>query len=265
MNDICKQFGKTRQAFYKSRKAKIDHGLQNEIVLTAVRRIRRGQPRVGGRKLHKTLPKIQIDISRDRLFTLLRENGLLVRCRRNFRKTTNSYHRFRKYRNLIKDLPITRSNQVFVADLTYIDTMEGFCYLALVTDLFSRKIVGWDLSPSLSIEGSQRALRMALKSVPDPQNLIHHSDRGIQYCSTRYVEILEKLNAQMSMTEENHVYENAVAERVNGILKTDFLLGERLFSVNHAHKHAAQAIQTYNEDRLHTSLGYRTPAECYAA
>ena len=202
---------------------------------------------------------------RDKLFDTLRNNHLLVKPAKNFTRTTNSFHRFRTYSNLIKDREVSAPNQVFVSDITYLDTQEGFCYLALVTDLYSRKIVGWDLSQSLSIEGSQRALRMALGGVPEPEKLIHHSDRGIQYCSYGYVDLLKHKNVNISMTEENHCYENAVAERVNGILKTEFLLGERLISYRHALKLTTEAIRTYNKERLHTSLNYQTPAECYAA
>jgi len=179
--------------------------------------------------------------------------------------TTQSWHRFRKHPNRIKDLEITRPNQVFVADITYVDTLEGFCYLFLITDLYSRNIVGYDLSQSLAIEGCQRALKRALEGVSEPERLIHHSDRGIQYCSHGYVRILETHNVQISMTEENHVYENAVAERVNGILKTEFLLGEKLQSFEVAKELVEAAIRTYNEQRLHMAIDYQTPAAGYAA
>ena len=265
MDRVCKILGKTRQAYYKSVKVNVSKALQEAIIVGAVRGIRKSQPRVGGRKLKEMLLPMKTGISRDGLFTILRENNLLVPVRRNFKRTTNSFHRFRKYNNLIKEIPVKQPNEVFVSDITYLDTQEGFCYLALVTDLYSRKIVGWDVSKSLSIEGCQRALRMALKTVKNPENLIHHSDRGFQYCSPRYVQILESLKGRISMTEECHVYENAVAERVNGILKTEFLLGQKLQSFQNAQALTAQAIFTYNEQRLHTSLGYKTPADQYVA
>jgi putative transposase len=211
------------------------------------------------------LRALNLEIGRDKLFSMLRKNSLLVRPKRNYTRTTNSYHRFRKYSNLIKEHTVTRPNEVFVADITYLDTLEGFQYLVLITDLYSRKIVGWDLSNSLSIEGAQRALRMALKDVKDPAALIHHSDRGIQFCSNGYVEILQRHGAQISMTEENHVYENAVAERVNGILKSEFLLGEKLQSFQVAKELVREAIKIYNNERLHLSLEYQTPASRYAA
>ena len=180
---ICHMFGITRQAYYKRQKTMIEDFIEEQMIIDAVRVIRRSQPRVGTRKLHKMLNEMDFQIGRDRLFDILRKNNQLVKPRRNYKKTTNSFHRFRKYSNLIKEMEITRPNEVFVSDITYIDTMEGFCYLALITDLYSRKIVGWDLSQSLAIEGCQRALRMALRGLKNSKTLIHHSDRGIQYCS----------------------------------------------------------------------------------
>lgn len=262
---ICRSFGVSRQAFYKTQKCAVQRCLEEGILLQAIREIRKSQPRVGGRKVHKMLSTRGFLAGRDKLFDLLRENHLLVKPLKNYRKTTNSFHRFRKYRNLIKDLNVSEPNQVFVSDITYLETMQGFSYLALITDLYSRKIVGWDLSQSLSIEGCQRALRSALRTVSEPAKLIHHSDRGLQYCSIGYVNILKSHNVQISMTEENHCYENAVAERLNGILKTEFLLGEKLRSFAHALQLTTEGIWTYNEERLHTSLNYQTPAECYAA
>ena len=229
-----------------------------------VKAIRCRQPRVGTRKLHRMvnerLKPDGIEIGRDRLFELLRAHNLLIRRRRHAKQTTWSGHRLRKYGNLIRDLEINRPNQVYVADITYLETLEGFCYLALITDAYSRKIVGYDVSRSLSLEGSLRALQMALAQLSGPIQLIHHSDRGIQYCSHVYVDLLTTHGIQISMTEELHVYENAKAERVNGILKSEFLLGECLASIDIAMKMAKDAIQIYNEERLHLSLNYQTPA-----
>jgi transposase InsO family protein len=258
-------FGVTRQGFYKAQKVVMEQFFCEGIVLDAVKTIRRRQPRVGGRKLQRMLVQMGHEIGRDRLFRLLGRHKLLIELRRNYRRTTNSMHRFRKYRNLIKDKEAVRANEIFVSDITYIDTLEGFNYLVLITDLYSRKIVGWDLSRSLSIEGSQRALRMALKEVGSPEKLVHHSDRGIQFCSNPYVGILNSNGVAISMTEENHVFENAIAERVNGILKTEFLLGEKLQSFQHAYNLTKQSVKIYNEERLHTSLNYQTPAARYTA
>jgi putative transposase len=262
---ICRIFGLTRQSFYKARKVRILQFLKEDRIVQQTRIIRRDQPRVGTRKVYRMLLQMGISIGRDRLFQILRNHKMLIKKRRKYTKTTNSYHRFRKHRNLIKNLTVTKPKQVFVSDITYLDTKEGYCYLALITDLYSRKIVGWDVSKSLSVEGCKRALRMALKDVQPGSGLIHHSDRGIQYCTPRYTAILEKHGIQISMTEENHAYENAVAERVNGILKNEFLLGEKLPSIHFANQLVPSSINTYNNQRLHLSLNYKTPAQCYAS
>lgn len=238
-------------------------------MLSEVLVIRKRQPMLGGRKLLIMLKPIfkelNIEIGRDRFFNLLRKNNLLVQKRKNYVRTTQSYHRFKIYRNLIKSIKIERPNQVYVADITYLRTLEGFCYLALITDAFSRKIVGYNVSQSLNIEGSIRALKMALKGVKKPNKLIHHSDRGIQYCSHGYVNILKDKKVKISMTEENHVYENALAERVNGILKTEFMLGETLSSFEIAKELVRESIKIYNEERPHMSINYLTPQHKHAA
>jgi len=266
---VCGCFGVSRQAYYKGQKASVTGYFTKQVIIDAVRKIRYKQPRIGVRKLHRMLaPKFQemgIKMGRDGLFELLRNEKLLVIKRRNFTRTTQSYHRFRTYHNLIRDLNITRPNQVFVSDITYIDTLEGFCYLALITDVYSRKIVGYQLSQSLSIEFCIKALKQALKGVSRPDKLIHHSDRGIQYCSHAYVKMLKKHQVKISMTEKSHVYENAIAERVNGILKNEFLLGERLSSFTIAKKMVKESIKIYNEQRPHMSLNYATPELKYAA
>lgn len=264
-NCVCRILGASRQAYYKGTKVNTKRFLEEQILLQAVAAIRVRQPRVGGRKLQKMLLRMGFEIGRDKVFVILEKYDLLVKPLRNFRRTTNSNHRFRKYHNLIKDKEVTRPNEVFVADITYIDTYEGFSYLVIITDLYSRKVVGWDLSQSLGIEGCQRAVRMALSGIKSPEELIHHSDRGLQFCSYGYVAILKEHNIEISMTEENHVYENAVAERLNGILKTEFSLGEKLKSFNIAKLLVEEAIRIYNEERLHTSLNYQTPEERYAA
>jgi transposase InsO family protein len=234
------------------------------LILDAVKKIRRRQPRVGTRKLHRMvnerLKPDGIEIGRDRLFELLRAHNLLIRRRRHPKQTTWSGHRLHKYGNLIRDLELNRPNQVYVADITYLQTLEGFCYLALITDAYSRKIVGYDVSRNLCFEGCLRALQMALAPLSGPLQLIHHSDRGIQYCSHAYVDVLTQHGVQISMTEELHVYENAKAERVNGILKSEFLLGECLASIDLAEKMVKDAIEIYNNERLHLSLNYQTPA-----
>ena len=230
-----------------------------------VQRIRKRQPRVGGRKLQRMLSNQEVAIGRDRLFRVLREKGLLVRRKKKYMRTTQSAHRFKVYKNLLWYEKPTRAEEVFVADITYIETLEGYSYLSLITDQYSRKIVGYALSKSLSIEGSMAALKMALRGRKAPQELIHHSDRGIQYCSKGYTDLLKKKGVQISMTEENHVYENALAERVNGILKDELQLGEKLLSYYVAKQLVDEAVKIYNEERLHMSLGYITPSQKHAA
>jgi transposase InsO family protein len=263
MQSICAQFNVTRQAYHKRHKISFERFLCDSTITEQVKEIRKRQPMTGGRKLQKMLAEQGIDIGRDRLFNLLRDKDLLLRRRKKHVKTTNSSHWFRIYKNQIKDLPVSRPNQVFVSDITYLRTRQDFCYLALVTDLYSRKIVGYDVSQSLAVEGAQRALKMALKTVAEPDKLIHHSDRGIQYCCYAYTDMLTSRNIEISMTEENHCYENAVAERVNGILKGEFMLGEKLKSLKIAKELVKETIQIYNKERLHTSLGYKTPDYYY--
>jgi len=185
--------------------------------------------------------------------------------------TTNSLHRFYKYKNIIKNLEVNKPNQVWVSDITYIRTVKGFCYLALITDMHSRKIVGYDLSDSLELNGCVRALNKAIYQTKNTctersrsiKGLIHHSDKGIQYCSNQYTLILKRNKISISMTEQNHCYENAMAERVNGILKDEFYLDQNFASVAHAKRATKNAINLYNEIRLHLSLDFKTPNMVY--
>lgn len=204
-------------------------------------------------------------VGRDKLFAILGKYGLLVERMKRFVKTTNSNHWYMKYKNLIKDLMIVRPNQVFIADITYIRIKETFMFLSLITDYFSRKIVGYKLCDDLSAIGPISALKMALRGVRNTKGLIHHSDRGIQYGCNEYTEILKKEQIQISMTEENHVYENAVAERINGILKDEFLLGVKFNSKETAQEAVDEAIRIYNTERPHFSINLLTPAKKYVA
>ena len=188
---------------------------------------------------------------------------MLIRRKKYSTRTTQSHHRFYKYNNLIKNIEINRINQVWVSDITYIRTINGFCYLALITDAFSRKIVGYDISDSLELSGCLRTLQKALSKAGKLNGLIHHSDRGIQYCSNQYINQLKKNSIQISMTEENHCYENAVAERVNGILKDEFFFDQTFFDLIHAKRATKNAIKLYNKKRLHLSLNYKTPNMVY--
>lgn len=269
MASLCQAVDRSRQAYYQQARQAFQLEIWDQRILDEVQAIRCRQPRVGTRKLHRMvnerLKPDGIAVGRDHLFELLRAHNLLVRRRRNAKQTTWSGHRLRKYGNLIRELELNRPNQVYVADITYVQTLEGFCYLALITDAYSRKIVGYDVSRSLCFEGSLRALEMALAQLSGPIQLIHHSDRGIQYCSQAYVNLLTQYGVEISMTEENHVYENAKAERVNGILKNEFLLGETLVSIAAAEKLVQDSVQIYNEERLHLSLNYQTPARKHVA
>lgn len=261
--------GYSRQGYYQRKRQENERSIKGLLLLEEIRKIRFRQPRIGGRKLYHLLKpfmdSLGLKLGRDRFFAFLREHDLLLDSQKRRVQTTNSRHRFHRYGNLIKELPITGANQVYVADITYIRTLEGFSYLSLLTDAYSRKIVGYDLSRSLSIEGVMRSLENALqKHSGKIQGLIHHSDRGIQYCSYAYTDELKAHGIKISMTEKDHVYENALAERVNGILKDEFMLGETLVNHQVASKMVAQAIEIYNNERPHQSLNYRTPSSVHA-
>lgn len=263
MQDTCLCFNLQRDAFYKYKKRYTLRKTMESHVIELVEKERKEQPRIGARKLHETLQPILkptgVKIGRDGLFRVLREHNMLVKRKKTSFKTTNSYHHFHKYSNLVKHMEVTKPNQVWVSDITYIRTVKGFCYLALITDMYSRKIVGYDISDSLELTGCLRALQKALRHARPAVGLVHHSDRGIQYCSNQYVNKLKKHKVKISMTEENHCYENAIAERVNGILKDEFYLDQCFFTTEHACIATKNAIKIYNNKRLHLSLGYKTP------
>ena len=241
-------------------------GIEQKIV-EIVKQRRRSLPREGTRKLvrslHSNFKDANLKVGRDTLFNILRKYDMLIHRKRYSARTTNSLHRFHKYRNIIKDMQVAEPNQVWVSDITYIRTVKGFCYLALITDMYSRKIVGYDLSDSLELAGCVRALQKALQQAGKRPPQVHHSDRGIQYCSNVYTNILIKNNVAISMTEENHCYENALAERVNGILKDEFYLDQTFDGLPHARRAAKSAIKLYNSVRLHLSLNFRTPEMAY--
>jgi len=260
---ICNGFSLKRDAFYKFQKRYVAKKQVEQNIVQLVINSRRTLPREGTRKLLKSLhndfQKQHLKVGRDQLFRILRENKLLVKRKKYSSRTTNSHHRFYKYNNIIKDLKINRPNQVWASDITYIRTINGFCYLALITDMHSRKIVGYDLSDSLELNGCVRALNKAIYQARDVKGIIHHSDRGIQYCSNVYTQILKRKRIEISMTEENHCYENAMAERVNGILKDEFYLDQTFASVVQAKRATKNAIKLYNSKRLHLSLDFKTP------
>ncbi len=213
--------------------------------------------------MNEEFTKANLKVGRDTLFNVLRRHKMLTLRKKYRMRTTNSHRRFYKYVNIIKDIEINKPNQVWASGITYIRTVKGFCYLALITDMYSRKIVGYDLSDSLELNGCVRALNKAIYQAKNIKELIHHSDRGIQYCSNVYTQILKRKNIDISMTEENHCYENAMAERVNGILKDEFYLDQTFTNVAHAKRATKNAIKLYNEIRLHLSLDYKTPNMVY--
>ncbi len=259
----------TRQNYYKKRCVRQRQRIQESFVLELVRQERAIQPVLGGRKLlHLLRGEFQsagISIGRDRFFDLLCRHNLLIEKRSTRPRTTNSKHSFRVYKNLLKDVHLTAPNQALVSDITYIRTDEGFMYLALVMDSYSRTIVGYDCSDSLESEGALRALSMSLRKLPSGSNAIHHSDRGCQYCNRAYIKKLKRKGLRVSMTEMNHCYENSQAERLNGILKKEYGLGSRFFRKVDALQAVSEAVRLYNCRRPHQSLGYRCPMEVHLA
>ena len=258
----------SRQNYYARRRHRAAREIDAQLVLNLVREERRVQPRLGARKLRYMLKgamkEAGVAVGRDRFFALLRQADLLVGpLPREWVNTTCSQHKLPVYPNLIRDLAVSGPNEVWIIDLTYIRTEEGFMFLALVTDKGSRKIVGYHCAENLETKGCVRALRMALAELPAEARPIHHSDRGTQYCSREYGNVLAERGLPISMTETNHCAENAMAERMNGILKGEYGLGGRLESKAQARRAVSQAIQIYNERRPHTALELRTPVQAH--
>lgn len=264
MSRVCSKLGMTRQNYYQRRKQRQKRVVDEELVVELVLNKRQRHPQMGTRKLHKALEsqwvKAGVQMGRDLLFELLRRKDLLVkRVRSEFPRTTNSYHVLPVFKNRIKDLKPTQPNEVWVSDITYVRTQEGFLYLALLTDQCSRKIVGYHCGDTLEAMGCLNALNMALKDLPPGAQPIHHSDRGSQYCCHEYVNCLSAAGLEISMTESNHCAENALAERMNGILKAEYGLGVQIHSKDQARRMVDQAVMLYNTERPHTSLNYRMP------
>lgn len=263
----CRRGGMSRQNYYVSRRARRRQEVDNGLVVNLVRQERRMQPRLGARKLlHLVKPELQangVKIGRDRFFSLLLENELLIEPKPSRPRTTNSRHSLPVFRNLVSGLVVTAPNQAWVSDLTYIRTDEGCLYAALITDKFSRKIVGSFLGDTLESEGCLRALDAALADLPAGAHPIHHSDRGCQYCCHLYVDRLRDAGLSISMTEECHCYENAMAERVNGILKQEYEMDRCFATKAQARVAFSQALWLYNHRRPHMSLGYRFPGDVH--
>lgn len=268
MSVLCGMMKISRQAVYQQRRAHTDEQLCEEMVIHLVQEQRRRMPHVGSRKLYQILSndlqKLPVALGRDKFHGILSKNGLLVPKRKRTCSTTNSFHRFHVYGNLLKEEPIVRKNQALVADITYLRVNDTFCYLSLLTDVYSRKILGFDVSDSLSAEGAIRTAKMALRAMSGTKETIHHSDRGIQYCCQDYVGLMEHHGIRLSMGESGNPYDNAIAERINGILKTEFFLDVTFSSVENARRAVEEAIATYNDVRPHMSINYLTPSAKYA-
>ncbi len=263
----CALFGKTRQGYDKVHRSQEKRGCREEKVLSAVNEIRGMDPGIGGYKLWLMVRGMFDEgwvPGRDRFYKTLRNNNLVL-PRPKPRSTTNSNHRYHKYKNLIKGFVPTRPNQLWVSDITYIDLDGDCCYLHLVTDAYSHKIVGWCLADSLAAVYTIEALQMAIRQAGgDLSALIHHSDRGTQYCCNAYVEILQAHNIAISMTEDYKPTDNGIAERVNGIIKSELVYRIKRFkSIKEARKQIEAFINFYNDRRPHMSIGYKTPSEVH--
>jgi transposase InsO family protein len=271
ITDLTELLGYSKQAYYKKIKTREQHDIQESLILSLVKEKRKLWKKGSGRNLHAALKtefsKHNVKIGRDKFFALLRNNGLLIKKKQRRTRTTFSYHHFHKYPNLIKELEPTRVNQVIVTDITYLylSGTDSFAYLFLVTDLFSRKILGYNISDNLSAKSGVKALRMALRNMSDTNNTIHHSDRGIQYCSHKYTKILKDNNIKISMTENSDPLENAVAERINKTLKEEFTTEKQVSFANYREARIMMSlfIKFYNEERPHRTLEYYTPNIAY--
>ena len=264
LSRFCRLLGVTRQAYYQYFWQEEFIGIEQNLVLQEVLRIRSRHHHMGGRKLFEILQPYllehQIKIGRDGLFDLLQANQLLVRRRKRRILTTQSFHWLRKYPNLIREFTPTRPNQLWASDITYWKIRSGYVYISLITDAFSHKIVGHHVADSLETIETVEALKMAIKDLPaDHTGLVHHSDRGIQYCSNEYVQMLHHHNIQISMTENGDPRENAIAERVNGILKEEYLYDYTVQNLSQAKLVLNFVISLYNVERPHMSCNYKTP------
>jgi len=266
---LCSWFGITRQAYYQNSWKAIDTSIEEELIIQQIKQIRKNHRRMGTRKLYEKLtPFMQehgIKMGRDALFNLVAANHLQVRRRKRRIQTTQSFHWLRKYPNLIRNFTPTAPNQLWVSDITYWKINENkHLYISFITDAFSHKIVGYHIAETLEAVESIKALKMALKQLkPKYNKLIHHSDRGIQYCSKDYVKLLQDYEIQISMTENGDPLENAIAERVNGIIKEEYLYDYQVDNIKEAKELLSQVVELYNTDRPHMSIGNLTPNQIH--
>lgn len=267
LNYYCKLFGKSRQAYYEQKNKLNQDNFQEALVLKLVTEIRKDLPRCGTDKLYFMLKDEfiahKIKLGRDGLYAIMGKYGMLIRYRKRKPYTTNSNHHYKKYPNLIRDLIVYEAGKLWVSDITYIRLTTGFAYLSIITDAYSHKIVGHKLHQTLHSKGTIDALIMASKDHKITSELIHHSDRGIQYCCNEYVAMIDHLKIQLSMTENGDPYENAIAERVNGILKYEHGLKEIFINFEQAKIEVDIAVKTYNELRIHDSCNRLTPIQAH--
>lgn len=268
---LCGWFGITRQAYYQESWKAIEVNIESEVLLKEVLNIRKNHKRIGTRKLYEMLTPVmmehQIKMGRDKFFDLLAANHLLIRRRRRNIRTTFSNHWLRKYPNLIRGFVPTAPNQLWVSDITYWKTKYFTVYITFITDAYSHRIVGYNLAETLEAVECARALQKALSALGAGSllQLTHHSDRGLQYCSKEYIGLLNKHNIQISMTESGDPLENPVAERVNGILKEEYLDTQEIKSVKEAIRYLHIAIGLYNSERPHMSISNLTPDKVHHA
>lgn len=262
---LCTSLGYSKQAYYKSLRSSNEEEGRERYILSIVEEIRRDLPRLGVFKLWKMLNANGLIVGRDWLFRLLQRHDLLVKMKKYRVVTTDSRAWRRQYPNLVKGLRVERANQVWVSDITYLPTGKGFVYLSLVTDVYSRRIMGWEVHPTLDSSGPVKALYRALENgdVDTRQGLIHHSDRGGQYCSSVYTGILKLHRVGISMTQDGSPYDNAITERVNGILKREWLNDIHLKDIDDASKHVGRVIRLYNEKRPHLAVRGLVPERAY--
>lgn len=265
---LCGLFGKTRVAIYDYQKRLQRARLEDDLILRHVHETRETLPRLGTRKLHyKLAPRLlehKVKLGRDRLFNLLADNHLLIRRRRRKVVTTDSRHWMRKHRNTVQGVLVLRPEQIWVSDITFIRMNNQWGYLFLITDAYSRRIMGYAFRTDMSTQGTLDALDMAVKNREYPDMpLIHHSDRGSQYCCSEYVQMLAKENITISMTQNGDPYENALAERMNGILKVEFNLYESASGFTDTAKKITASIKAYNEERPHGSCNMMVPVEAH--
>ena len=267
LSRLCWLFGVTRQAYYQSFYREGFIQIEEELIIKEVITIREKHPRMGTRKLYLTLESFlfehQIKIGRDGFFNLLSQYHLLIRTRKRTVRTTQSHHWLKKYPNLIKDFAPTAPDQLYVSDITYWRIDTGFVYISLITDAYSHKIVGYNLAQTLEAVECLYALKMALLSIKKGIGLIHHSDRGVQYCSTKYVNLLEKYSIEISMTQDSDPRENAIAERVNGIIKGEYLECYSVANFAQAEELLNAVVKLYNKERPHMSIGNLFPEKVH--